>query len=422
MKNHFILLMRHAKRKKEESKGSPGRLAQTLNAIVELPGKIGRALEGQRGSDVLSEEGREETRSVAKRLKEFAEEWSQPLRLAGVLFAKSPEAIETAAVFREVYTPDPLENVDELQLLAPKFASQTTELQKGHEGAFTKELFDEIRNQTAKLQDSDQEGKALLVVGHQPFLSWIAYHLTDKAYSLAHSEILCLEGTKPGASSLLWCLSPSDKATSQKLHEKIRSKMTLANLLSGFITAGTGLLLPMLAEKEKLNALGVQAPLLFVAAGCLLVAVLLYLLTMFSYDALLMPSRFWTETPSRTSHRPPWIVARPPSAEHWILYQNMIRVWQWQFIPATFLTLSGLFLLWSGVFWGTWGKLDHSTWLFMGSRLSLFFPVAALWVVLLLKGEDVVKGWRKGWKGFWACPGIAVKFRYLCGPWLGSED
>lgn len=437
MSLRFILLMRHAKHTKGRIKEQPKpatpltNIAGSLREIAHTSAMMRGARPdrsatpaGESPSGVLSDEGRSETQSVTKRMKEFLEEWSEKLTLSGVLVAESPEADETAIVFCQAYPRDPPRKVTTIPFLTPKLGSKTQELKKDDAKAFAELLMGEVCRKAHRLVDSANAENAVLVVGHQPFLGWLADALVGEAYPLAHSEILCLDLKKHLKPTLLWSLSPSDEATSQKLHEKIRSKMTLANLLSGFITAGIGVLLAMLGEKAKLAQLGVQGPMVFVAAGCLLLAVMLYLRTMFSYDSLLMPTRFWIETPAGTSHRPSWIVARPPSAAHWILYQNMLRVWQWQFMPATFLTLSGLFVLWSAVFWGTWGMSHDPKWIWtaLSRVLVLSPPLVAFLIVLWPKRKKLACGIRAGAEGFWRCEGLARKFRYLCGPWLGSED
>jgi hypothetical protein len=205
---------------------------------------------------------------------------------------------------------------------------------------------------------------------------------------------------------------PLGRASSEELKEKIKSKMTLANLLSGFITAGIGVLVSMLAEGAKVAALGVQAAIAFAAAALLGVAVAFYLSTMFSYDRLLMPARFWAETAHAAGkNRPSWLVARPPSGIHWVLYQNMLRVWQRQFVPATVLTLCGLFLLWSAVFWSTWDFSHSPDWrqTVLARALSVAPVVVACVVAIWLKSTAVGQS-------------LMRKIRRSIGPWLGSED
>jgi hypothetical protein len=125
----------------------------------------------------------------------------------------------------------------------------------------------------------------------------------------------------------------------------VRKKMDLAGMLGGFITAGLGFIMGTLADSEKAKVFDGHFWLMLLALSLLFVAVLFYVVMMFSYDSLLMPRRFWSETPSGTDCRPRWVVARPPSAAHWVLYQNMLHVWHWQFMPATLSALYGLYLL-----------------------------------------------------------------------------
>ena len=60
--------------------------------------------------------------------------------------------------------------------------------------------------------------------------------------------------------------------------------------------------------------------------------------------------------------RPHWLVCRPPSSRTYVLYQNMIRIWQRLFLPATVFVMAGLGLLgyvalglswWQGAIAGT---------------------------------------------------------------------
>jgi hypothetical protein len=57
--------------------------------------------------------------------------------------------------------------------------------------------------------------------------------------------------------------------------------------------------------------------------------------------------RFWAESahgPGRLLERR-WLARRPPSSSLLVLHQNMIRVWNWIFTPATISAIVGLALL-----------------------------------------------------------------------------
>jgi hypothetical protein len=63
--------------------------------------------------------------------------------------------------------------------------------------------------------------------------------------------------------------------------------------------------------------------------------------TLFSYDALLMPSTFWSESSHPTNtlprglRRPPrWGTNRPPSQTHLVLFYEMVHVLTAFFVPA----------------------------------------------------------------------------------------
>jgi phosphohistidine phosphatase SixA len=435
--------MRHAK----HIKGRPKPKARAASPLADIASSLRELAQGSaamrgagigRASDsgtedvagVLSDEGKKETIAVATRLADFPE-WQEELRLGGILHAGSDEATETADAFREAFeavlsktnphAPRTTPVIAQLQLKAPSLGS-TAKAALFSMLAET-ETVDAIVTEADDILGRETGNNAVLLVGHQPAIAWLASALLGNGVPMAHSEILCLDLKGDGRPALRWTISSLSEATLQDLYDKIKSKMTLANLLGGFITAGIGLLLGTVSDEKKIAALGVQAAVVFVAAGCLVLAVGLYLLTMFSYDRLLMPSQFWAELPSGTN-RPPWIVARPPSGLHWVLYQNMIRVWQWQFMPATFLAVSGLFMLWSAVFWGTWGMSHncHWQWSATSRALSLSIPAVALLGILCAKRKDIAAGRAAGWDNFCKCSGFRMKFRYLCGPWLGSED
>jgi hypothetical protein len=129
-------------------------------------------------------------------------------------------------------------------------------------------LQDELLEKARKLVPEGEANAAVLVIGHQPAIGWLAEALLGWPVPAAQSEILCIDLE---ANALKWCISPADDSALQALQDKIKSKMALANLLSGFITAGLSVLLAMLADQDKRDDLGVQAPVAFFAIACLLI-------------------------------------------------------------------------------------------------------------------------------------------------------
>jgi hypothetical protein len=117
--------------------------------------------------------------------------------------------------------------------------------------------------------------------------------------------------------------------------------METVKFLGAVITVALGALLAVLFDPEKWSQLAAvahgQVATQF-AAGLLLASIALYLATVYAYDRLLMPSRFWTELGppgQRRIRRGAALARRPPSSAVWVLYQNMQRVWWGLFTPAT---------------------------------------------------------------------------------------
>lgn len=192
-------------------------------------------------------------------------------------------------------------------------------------------------------------GAAILIVGHQPFLSWLSEALTGKALPIAHSELLCIafddDLRKKGR--LDWVLTPSSTTDSAvaEIKEKIKYKMEMAKVLSVFITTALGFILSSMIDKAKVDYLGQHIYVFYVSVFWFVVAIALYLATLYAYDRLLMPSRFWGESRRAAARRPKWLVARPPSSSLWVLYQNMMHIWAVWFSSATAAVGLGLLCL-----------------------------------------------------------------------------
>jgi hypothetical protein len=189
---------------------------------------------------------------------------------------------------------------------------------------------------------------AVLVVGHQPQLSWIGGKFLRDGPPLAHSEVLCISVRDR---RLLWSIAPTDDATLAALRDKIKSKMEVAKYLGSFILAILALFLDP-AKMAKLpggESAGVRPLTLqdidwaytsaLLAAGLLVSASVLYLATLYAYDRLLMPSRFWRQQPDAWDRKRRWPVQMPPSSTTYILYQNMTHIWNSMFLPATGLVV-----------------------------------------------------------------------------------
>jgi hypothetical protein len=174
---------------------------------------------------------------------------------------------------------------------------------------------------------------------------------------------------------VLWTIAPDDRKAADQVRDKIRSKIETAKLLSGVITFALGALLAVLLDPAKWKT--VAAPgVLQLAAGLLLAALVLFLATMYAYDRLLMPDRFWGEQRPRPyapiQRRGNWLVERPPSSTAWVLYVNMMRVWRDLFTPATACVVTALTLLSAVVL--------HLGWIPM---VAIVVPAAAILALLV---------------------------------------
>ena len=190
---------------------------------------------------------------------------------------------------------------------------------------------------------------AVVVVGHEPRMSWLLHRLLTnprRRYiraafvpGLAPAEMVASvrEGTKYRA---CWALSPSDSVTEDAIRAKIKAKMEAAKVYGAVLTA-----LAAFVAKEVAPLTGIATVLGLISLAFFSLAVVLYLVTMFWYDQLTMPPRFWpteTEVSGVRSLGRFRAFNRPPSNAYWVLYQNMMMVWRRCFVPATFSAGLGL--------------------------------------------------------------------------------
>jgi hypothetical protein len=215
----------------------------------------------------------------------------------------------------------------------------------------------ELTNQESREISVD---RAVLIIGHMPQLGWLAARLMGNRprwmafvdgyltpLALQNGEVACIALTDPRrgrpAGRLRWTVGPDETTAIEDLRDKIKSKMDIAKLLGGFITLVLGGVVLAPGRLEELSRGGDQWA-VYVAAVSFLIAIGLYLRTMYAYDTLLMPKRYWGEgVPG--GRTPRWLVRRPPSSAAWILYQNMLHVWTFLFTPATVAVAVGLLAL-----------------------------------------------------------------------------
>lgn len=365
------------------------------------------------------------TESVASVLAEELVLGRDRLRLAKLVHAPTPEASRTAWLLAQRLAgatrivdderpslPVDMSTCNRVEIVAPAWLPAAVRQHRAEVGAcgyeVTCERWDQLlpnhlqrtRREAVKCIEEELDAlgdgrNTLLVVGHQPQMGWISGYLSadrrlgggNGAVPFSPSEVVCLrlKPTRQGwRGSLAWTLTPDDSKALAAVSDKVKGKMESAKLLSAVITLALTALLGALLDTTRWARLGepraALAGLSYSGRGAiqlafvlLLTALALYLLTMYSYDSLLMPPRFWAEGPQRgpeESSRWPfvdrvvrrrtrgaWLPRRPPSSSAWVVFRNMQRTWNWLFTPANvlvalaFVVLAGALLRLEGWIW-----------------------------------------------------------------------
>lgn len=185
---------------------------------------------------------------------------------------------------------------------------------------------------------------AVVLVANDPFVGWLSRAFGSSVH-LGKGEMAGFEWCRrrwyrERSWVLAWTLCHTDKDATDDLRAKIRSKMDVAKV---FGALGVALLTFLLQQAitggdEVWKSNWALASLLLIGAGTGL-----YFATLFAYDRLLMPTRFWSPRPA--GQTPPWVVRRPPSGDQLVLYQNMMHIWSTLFVPACLLIGAGLLAL-----------------------------------------------------------------------------
>jgi hypothetical protein len=205
---------------------------------------------------------------------------------------------------------------------------------------------------------------APLLVGNDPLIGWLTSRLVGRPTPVARGELVCLvrEPKKRPATHgvpwkarsvdrgwrLWWTLSDDGDNEAEAVRAKIKSKMSAATGLGAVIVGLTTFLLQRTLQEEP----SIYQWLAFAALGA---SAVLYFESLFLYDSLQMPVRFWgtrLESRSRRGGRLGlvWarlrygkqLVRRPPSSSARLLQASMLRVWVWIFTPATLLAGVGV--------------------------------------------------------------------------------
>jgi hypothetical protein len=275
-------------------------------------------------------------------------------------------AIATARAFRSAYEQTAYEVKTKYGVSPPPLAPiedmgcRELSAQTRNPDRWIKKTIDEL----TKAHPAPAQGQgATLVIGHDPGMSCL---LTTLLYpngrktgrnrdvpGLARAELLglrqCGEDWRP-----MWALTPDAVGDIAEITTKIKSKMDTAKVFGGFVTAVLTFVVSQYAATPP-NTI-YWAAVRGASLVALAAAILLYFMTLFWYDRLLMPSRFWGIIRGRARDDParippdsrgaqddlPKILRRPPSSAVWVLYQNMQRTWRLLFVPATYAAAIGI--------------------------------------------------------------------------------
>ncbi len=155
-----------------------------------------------------------------------------------------------------------------------RIARQKIELEKAEwllpsRGAELNEAHDKLNGKLGGLCD---DGDALLVVGHQPQLGYLASAFirsrrgwVSRAVPIASSEVVCLRLQRARRHKwrgrLVWTLAPDDSGALKEVADKVKGKMESAKLLSAVITLVLTALLGVLLDTDRWKKLvDPQAP------------------------------------------------------------------------------------------------------------------------------------------------------------------
>lgn len=155
---------------------------------------------------------------------------------------------------------------------------------------------------------------------------------------------------------------------STELRDKVKSKMDVTKFFAGFITLLLGILLHGEGSDSLLPKVGLVS--LIASLGFCITAV-------FSYDRLLMPREYWTVLPDKGSEE----------QFQDQLQAEMVRSWQWFFVPAVWCFGVGLLLVLADVLGLRYQASQNQKGILLGALLTIAV-VAPIWLGKL-KGPKI---------------------------------
>lgn len=205
--------------------------------------------------------------------------------------------------------------------------------------------------------------RTILCIGHEPRLSQLTKQMTGRATDwLQKAELQIVEAPswealeQGGGDRLEWRHRPSTESQPSEpdLLPKIRSKVEVSTLLAGFTVTA---LVVLLTEPEYWKPLapgkawpvgveGWQAAAVAAALFCLTLAALLFVVSVYMYDRLSMPQRYWDDPGRKGGPRQDrWSGFHTDRARHGLLFAYMIWIWRFVFSAAVVAVMLGFFML-----------------------------------------------------------------------------
>jgi hypothetical protein len=271
-----------------------------------------------------------------------------------VIYGKHLVAKQTASVYKEV--------LEEREISRKILGDEQAFLVEMHDcdalnpGSYSEEVTNAIKShlESRPVDNRHRErpwSLAYIIVGHQPELTTIArLWLRRRFRSALPFQVLPIEGSEAaclgfgGDPRLLWLITNKPQELMDDLKDKIKSKYDVAKFFLGAFVVNTGLIL----NAGVWGTIGpsntstwIDKALIILAVTAAVVSLAFTAATLFSYDALLMPSTFWSERSDPANRLPgglrrprKWSINRPPSQAHVVLFYEMVHVWSAFFVPA----------------------------------------------------------------------------------------
>jgi phosphohistidine phosphatase SixA len=203
--------------------------------------------------------------------------------------------------------------------------------------------------------------RSVVCIGHEPRLNQLARRITGEPLdTLQFGEVLCVEGDswealELGRGRITVRNQPASLPIDDtQLLPKIQSKMQTSALLAGFTSAAFGV---VLAESDywtswaasvnsPAGSSGWRAAIVIIGLTCLALSTLLFVISIYMYDRLAMPQRYWETLDEEPRLRQNWWRSfRQDRVRFSLVYAYMIWVWRYVFSVAVGMAMLGFLAL-----------------------------------------------------------------------------